>query len=124
MKIWYLGFQGLNIQFVDCLYVDQIVFCCLGDVNFFGYFQNSVCCIDELLQGIVFELFLVWCLIFVMIDKEQDIILCVILQFGIYFQFLWYIVFSLNVNWYIVIIVGGVVVQDIVLIFVFIKFKK
>jgi len=58
---------------------------------------------------------LVWCLILVMVHKEQDIILCAILQPGIYFQLLWYIVSTLNVNWHTVTVAGGVVAQDIVL---------
>ena len=51
----------------------------------------------------------------VMIGKEQDIILCTILQPGIYFQPLRYIVSTLNVNWQTVTVAGGTVTQDTVL---------
>ena len=48
-----------------------------------------------------------------MINKEQDIILCAILQPGIYFQLLWYILSPLNVNRHAVTVAGSVVAQDI-----------
>ena len=50
-----------------------------------------------------------------MIGKEQDIILCTILQPGIYFQPLRYIVSTLNVSWHTVTVAGGAVAQDTVL---------
>ena len=50
---------------------------------------------EELLEVIAPESLLEWSLALVMIDKEQDIILCAILQLGIYYQLLWYIVSTL-----------------------------
>lgn len=70
---------------------------------------------EELLEAIAPESLLEWSLALVMIDKEQDIILCAILQLGIYYQLLWYIVSTLNVNWHTVAFAGNVVAQDVVL---------
>ena len=72
------------------------------------HFQELVCSIHKLLEAISAESLLVWFLALVMVHKEQDIILCSVLESEIYGEILLYLISLLDIDWNTVSVASGV----------------